>query len=64
MDSHDSQLKARSFRFTLNLSSFCCVCRYYCLVLYLVAPMFSVINGYCAGRSLSMLPAMMQLHPC
>ncbi len=26
------------------------VYRYYCLVVYLVAPFFSIINAYCAGK--------------
>lgn len=27
------------------------VYRYYCLVVYLIAPFFSVINAYCAGKA-------------
>ena len=35
------------------------VCRYYCLVVYLIAPFFSVINAYCAGK-----PPYTLLLPC
>lgn len=35
------------------------VYRYYCLVVYLIAPFFSIINAYCAGK-----PPYTLLAPC
>ncbi len=35
------------------------VYRYYCLVVYLIAPFFSIINAYCAGK-----PPYTLLPPC
>ncbi len=42
------------------------VYRYYCLVVYLIAPFFSVINAYCAGKPpyTVLLPCDVATHLC